>query len=62
MGAVEKRLREELAEPGLLLTAELDQIADAGAGDPGICNGPILLQKSARGGLGATIESQRGNL
>ena len=26
--------------PGLLLTAELDPIADAGAGDPGICNGP----------------------
>jgi hypothetical protein len=33
-------------QPGLLLTAELDPIADAGAGDPGICNGPILVQKS----------------
>ena len=33
-------------ERGLRLVAELDQIADAGAGDPGICNGPILLQKS----------------
>jgi hypothetical protein len=27
-------------QPGLLLTAELDQIADAGVGDPGFCNGP----------------------
>jgi hypothetical protein len=33
-------------QPGLLLAAELGQIADAGARDPGICNGPILLQKS----------------
>jgi hypothetical protein len=32
-------------QPSLLLAAELDPIADAGAGDPGICNGPILLQK-----------------
>jgi hypothetical protein len=44
------------------LAAELGPIADTGAGDPGICNGPILLQKSARDGLGATIESQRANL
>jgi hypothetical protein len=28
------------------LAAELDSIADAGAGDFGICNGPIFLQKS----------------
>ena len=27
-------------QPGLLSTAELDQIADAGVGDPGFCNGP----------------------
>jgi hypothetical protein len=27
-------------QPGLLLAAELGRIADAGAGDPGICNGP----------------------
>jgi hypothetical protein len=27
-------------QPGLLLVAELDRIADAGAGDPGICNRP----------------------
>ena len=33
-------------QPGLRLAAGLDPIADAGAGDPGICNGPILLQKS----------------
>ena len=32
-------------QPGLRLATELDPIADAGAGDPGICNGPILLQK-----------------
>ena len=31
---------------GLLLVAELAPIADTGAGEPGICNGPILLQKS----------------
>jgi hypothetical protein len=33
-------------QPGLRLAAELDPIADAGAGDPGICNGPMLLKKS----------------
>jgi hypothetical protein len=27
-------------QPGLRLAAELDPIADAGASDPGICNGP----------------------
>ena len=27
-------------QPRLLLMAQLAQIADAGAGDPGICNGP----------------------
>jgi hypothetical protein len=27
----------------LLLVAELDPIADAGAGDPGICNGPEAI-------------------
>jgi hypothetical protein len=27
-------------QPGLLLVAELTPIADAGAGDPVICNGP----------------------
>ena len=31
-------------QPGLLWAAELDQIADAGAGDPGICNGPRLCE------------------
>jgi hypothetical protein len=28
------------SQPRLLLMAQLAQIADAGAGDPGICNGP----------------------
>ena len=28
-------------QPRLLLMAELAQISDAGAGDPGICNGPV---------------------
>jgi hypothetical protein len=28
------------SQPRLLLMAELVPIADAGAGDPGICNGP----------------------
>ena len=40
-------------QPGLRLAAELDPIADAGAGDPGICNGPAhkvaALQPAARG-------------
>jgi hypothetical protein len=31
----------DYCQPGLLLTAELGQIADIEAGDPGICNGPI---------------------
>ena len=35
-------------QPRLLLVAELDPIADAGAGEPGICNGPRLCEKSAR--------------
>ena len=38
-------------QPGLLLTTELDPIADAGAGDPGICNGATsgLSQRSNLG-------------
>jgi hypothetical protein len=35
-------------QPRLLLVAELDQIADAGAGDPGICNGPIGVSCAKR--------------
>jgi hypothetical protein len=40
-----RRVRGMVAPPTTvnricLLAAELDQIADAGAGDPGICNGP----------------------
>jgi len=38
-------------QPGLRLAAELDPIADAGAGDPGFCNGPdsdIALLRPAR--------------
>jgi hypothetical protein len=35
-------------QPGLLLVAELAPIADAGAGDPGICNGPRLCERSSR--------------
>jgi hypothetical protein len=30
----------------VLLMAELDPIADAGAGDPGICNGPTAVLSS----------------
>jgi hypothetical protein len=36
-------------QPGVLLVAQVAQLAlieDTEAGDPGICNGPILLQKS----------------
>jgi hypothetical protein len=35
-------------QPGLLLVAELARIADAGAGDPGICNGPKAASCAAR--------------
>ena len=40
-----RRMRATVApadhcQPGLRLAAELDPIADAGAGDPGFCNGP----------------------
>jgi hypothetical protein len=31
------------SQPRLQLMAELAQIADAGAGDPGICNGPTAV-------------------
>jgi hypothetical protein len=34
-------------QPGLRLAAELDPIADAGAGDPGICIGPTAEIKIA---------------
>src|ERR1700746_3570954 len=34
-------------QPGSRLVAELDRIADAGAGDPGICNGPTTDSCSA---------------
>ena len=34
-------------QPRLLLMAELDQIADAGAGELGICNGPLSDSCSA---------------
>ena len=34
------------SQPGLLLVAELTQIADTEAGDPGICNGPRLCENS----------------
>jgi hypothetical protein len=37
-------------QPGLRLAAELDAIADAGAGDPGICNGPTGLMHSSKKG------------
>jgi hypothetical protein len=35
-------------QPSLLLVTQLATIADTEAGDPGICNGPILCEKSAR--------------
>jgi hypothetical protein len=35
-------------QPGLLLAAELDRIADAVAGDPGICNGPKPASRAAK--------------
>jgi hypothetical protein len=46
-----RRVRATVAPPTTVnracyLVTELDPIADAGAGDRGICNGPILLQKS----------------
>jgi hypothetical protein len=35
-------------QPGLLVVAELAPIADAGAGDRGICNGPKAAARAAK--------------
>jgi hypothetical protein len=35
-------------QPGLILVAELAPIADAGAGDRGICNGPGADERAAK--------------
>jgi hypothetical protein len=35
-------------QPGLLLVTELAPVADAGAGDHGICNGPLVRTHAAQ--------------
>jgi len=42
------RLRRQPPSTGLASVAELAPISDAGAGDPGICNGPTRDSRTAK--------------